>query len=148
MYFLTKAVPLGINSRCMLLYQASKYSNITFPFQQFCQNFVALNNDGNFHMEDFHLFLESYRKQQISTPVMMFQRKSTSFSAVLTTNPHALVVLFLSLHSWYMLCYVRLSIIHLDKCWNGTANWVTTTCFHNFSNSLLTDNPIIQHYIV
>jgi hypothetical protein len=53
-YFsLITVVSLGINSRSMLLYRPS----IAYPFEQFFQNFVALNSDGNFHMENFHLFL-------------------------------------------------------------------------------------------
>jgi len=58
-------------------------SNIIFPLEQFCQNLMALDSDGNFHMGNCNLLLELEKAMVIICCVEEL------------TNLHAITIFFL-----------------------------------------------------
>lgn len=70
--------PCGINSKWTITFQSKNTTSMTFPFDLSRQSFCLLDDLEDIHSDKRRLDWRSYRKHQVSSPVITLFNKSGS----------------------------------------------------------------------
>jgi hypothetical protein len=86
--------------------------------QDFCFRGEALD----FCLHDWHLDCGSYKRHQVSSPVVVLFWKSTFWSATVTKSPAKIIHVSLEFRRWHFWNQMLTNIIHVQMFVKNTAN--------------------------